>query len=112
MITQEAATEQVLDPQVEARLKIRLANYKMAKEAYDKAEAALGTCKADVEQAFNATGEATVLVGGYTITRVAGSSRATIDEKKLLRQGLTFAQIEAAKVYRESTGYVKITPPK
>jgi len=110
MITQDI--EVAIDPQIKAKLQIRLANYKIAKEAADRANETLDICKKDVELMFESTGEPTVTIDGYTITRVAGSSRATIDEKKLLRQGLTFSQIEAAKVYRESAGYVKITAPK
>lgn len=76
---------------------------KAIKHARDKHKDAVRTLR-------ESTGEGSLTIEGFRITDVTGVS-STLDKKKLIAQGVTLAQIEAATVTKPKKAYEKITCP-
>lgn len=56
------------------------------------------------------TGEQSISLNGFIVTEIRGTI-TTLDKKKLIAQGVTVAQIEAATITRPKRSYEKITLP-
>lgn len=92
-------------------LRTTVKDYMTAKLAYDRAEAALVICKTAVQEEFLNLGETHVSVDGVPLAWVCPTT-SKLDQKKLIAQGVTFAQIEAATTISPGTPYLRITLPK
>lgn len=112
MVTTTATvTKQVkLLPSVKRQLLVELQAAHKAKLAKDAAEERYDKAKAKIRELREATGEDTLEVDGYTITNVVGTTTSW-DEKKMLRHGLSVAEIESFKTVKPKKAYEKVTFP-
>jgi DNA polymerase III psi subunit len=108
MITQ--TVELALDLRTKNRLLNAVADYALAKRAFDEAEHALEVTKGDVQKLMP-EGVQHLDLDGIPLTWVQGTQKR-LDEKALLRQGVTMAQIEAATIETPKRPYLKITLPR
>jgi hypothetical protein len=105
----EQTVVQTVEPTPELRTAI--IDYQQAAWVLRKAEAQIEKDKAAVAAALEGTGETHIVVDGIPVTWVF-PVRSTLDKKKLLAQGVTMAQIEAATTTEPGKPYLKITLPK
>lgn len=108
--TATTVTEVKLKPAVRKKLLTSLATYATLKAKYDELGEQLAKAKGTVEDAFEATGEMKLEIEGFKTTLVS-PIRTKLDPKKLIAQGVTTAQIEAATITQPGKSYVKITLP-
>ena len=115
----EPAVEAVanLKPALRKRLATELRTYESVKARLDKLQLEVNAAKQLVEQSMIEAGESRLdferdpELRGYKATIVAGT-RTVLDEQKLVAQGVSTAQIAAAKVTVPTKPYVLITVPK
>ncbi len=104
-------TKQVkLLPSVKRQLLVELQAAQKHKAAKDAAEERYDAAKAKIRALREATGEETLEIDGYTITNVTGTTTSW-DEKKMLKHGLSVAEIESFKTIKPKKAYEKVTFP-
>lgn len=113
-ITAKATTTTVqavsLRPRLRAELLNELRSYAVLKVEGDALQIAMDAHKARVREIRETTGEKGFEIEGFKITDVTGTS-SRLDRKKLLKLGVTLAQIEEATVTKPKKSYEKITLP-
>jgi hypothetical protein len=109
-ITATTQTEVKLSPAVKRRLMMKLSSYaelavqrKAIKASMKKIEAEVGTIR-------ETTGETSIAVDGFKITKVGGTTKS-LDKKKLVELGCALAWIEEATTEKPKRAYEKITCP-
>jgi hypothetical protein len=113
MITQTVETKPTIDPQLLAKLKVLIANHAMAKRQMEQAKEAYDVTRKDIQIPYELSGEKELDIDGTKIVWVEPEGSEYIDEKSLLRQGVTMAQIQAAKKRRDRPSpYLRVTLAK
>lgn len=110
--TVEATTthEIKLAPAIKRKLLTELKAYEALKLQIKALEHAADKRKATIGKLRDETGEQSLSIDGFTTTLVSGV-RESLDKQKLIAQGVTTAQIEAATVLKPIECYEKITLP-
>lgn len=104
-------TEEVtLKPVVAKKLRTELNAYQEIKEQIKVLTAAADAHKATIGKLRESTGHGSITFEGFKITEVHGV-QIKLDQKKLIAQGVTTAQIEAATVTTPKKPYEKISFP-
>ena len=111
MLQQGLSENIALAPEVQAELRVALTEYVSAKRWAENAEEKLKQCKMKVGLALEPSGQVSTTIDGVSVSWVF-PVQTTLDKKKLLAQGVTMAQIEAATLTTPSKSYLKITLPK
>lgn len=109
-VTATSTTELKLKPQVKRKLLTELKAYAELKAQRDALDHAMRSRRENVETMLYDTGETSLTIDGYKATVVAGVKKK-LNQKKLIAQGVTQAQIEAATEETLNKPYVKITAP-
>ena len=105
-------THQVkIEPRLKRRLLVELKGYAVLKAQRDALDSAMTKTRSKIEDVLGDIGESSLSVEGFKTTLVA-PVRTTLDEKKLIANGVTMDQIEASKVQTATKPYVKVTCPK
>jgi len=100
----------VLKPQVLRKLRLELKTYTSLKEQFDILKAQLDKRKGVIGRLREETGEQSLSLDGYKITRVCGTS-SKIDKAKLVELGCAMAWITESTVVTPKKPYEKITLP-
>lgn len=103
-------TEVELKPSVRRKLLAELRAYASLKEQRDALSEQMDTKKVAIGAIREATGEQSIALEGFKVTEVRGVS-SKLDKKKLLLQGVTMAQIEAATTTSPKKPYELVTVP-
>ena len=104
-----ATTEVILEPALKTKLTQRLKVYRLRKEEFEKAKAAMEKEARNVEGYFEQAGASSIVIEGHaTITEVKGTT-SNLDKKLFVQQGGTLAQLENATVSKPKKSYVLIT---
>lgn len=105
-------TEQdiTIKPTVRKKLLTALRTYAELRVDLKAIEAAMDKQKGTIGAIREEIGEQSLGLEGFTVTLVAGV-RSTLDKAKLIAQGVTVAQIEAATTTKPTKPYTKITVP-
>ena len=109
-VTATTTTEIKLKPQVRRKLLTALKTYAQLHAQIKALETAADKSKDTVQDLLIETGEQSLSLEGFKTTLVSPIKR-TLSKEKLVQQGVTMAQIEAATVTTSTKPYVKITAP-
>ena len=109
-VTATTTHEVRLSPAVRRKLLTELRTYEQLKQQKAAIESAMEKHKTIIAAIREETGEQTIKLEGFSVTLVA-PVRSTLDKKKLIAQGVTTAQIEAATVISPGKSYTKVTVP-
>ena len=102
--------ELVLKPTVRRKLLTELKTYQELKGQLDAIKSAMDKHKGVIGKLREETGEQSIKIDGFSVTLVA-PVRSTLDKQKLIAQGVTMAQIDAATVVKPGAAYEKISCP-
>ena len=102
--------ELVLKPTVRRKLLTELKTYQELKGQLDAIKSAMDKHKGVIGKLREETGEQSIKIDGFSVTLVA-PVRSTLDKQKLIAQGVTMAQIEAATIVKPGAAYEKISLP-
>lgn len=104
-------TEEVtLKPVVAKKLRTELKAYQEIVEQIKALEQAKDAHKTAIGKIRASTGHGSIAIDGFKVTEVPGVS-SKLDPEKLIAQGVTTAQIEAATVTTPKRPYERITLP-
>lgn len=108
---QEVVPTVQLEPMVEQQVRVALHEYQQAVEFAARAQDLADIRLKKVADALEESGEVGCVVDGIPMTWVF-PTKSTLDKKKLLAQGVTFAQIEAATERRPTKEYFRVYFPR
>lgn len=111
-VTTTQTTDVQITPAQKVRLRRQLTEYSRLGSEIEALETKRAKTKTAVEAVQVEIGAEKIDFEGFKITLVAGGVSKKLDEKKLVAQGVTTAQIENATVYTPKKSYTLITPPK
>lgn len=104
-------TQQVkIAPALRTKLRKALNIYGELKGQEKALKLAKDKCRSSIEDVLGDIGESSLKIDGFSTTMVA-PVRTVLDEKKLIEQGVTIEQINAAKVQVATKPYIKVTCP-
>jgi len=111
-LTTEAREEVQLTVQQQTTLRRQFKQYAELKDQFDDLKVLMEEQKDAIDAIRQELGEKSIGFDGYRITEVDGGTTRTLDQKRLLAQGITLAQIEMATVETPKKGSIKITLPR
>lgn len=100
-----------LSPSADMDLRIAIGQYQSAVELIERGERQKTLAKELAKAAMERDGVLRAEIEGVTVQWVF-PSRTTLDKKKLLAQGVTYAEIERATVTEDTTPYISIKGAK
>lgn len=103
-------TDVELTPRQQQELRVAFQRYQRLKGELENTQSKLDTAKADLAVIRTRIGEVTISVDGFRSTLV-WPVRSKLDKKKLLRLGVTQAQIEQATTTKPGRPYELVTCP-
>lgn len=106
-LTTTQTTEVTIEPEVQAHLAGVLNTYTELKTQLDAIQTTIDAEKAVIKLILEDAGVDSVKAGGYSLSIVKGTS-STLDKRKLMAQGVTVAQLEAATTVRPKKEYLSI----
>ena len=109
-VTTTTTHEVTLKPTLRRRLLTELRTYGELKAQRAALDLAMTKHRGTIEGYLGETGEASLSLEGYKVTLVCPIT-SRLDKMKLVEQGVTTAQIEAATVTTPGRSYVKVTVP-
>ena len=109
-VTTTTTHEVTLKPTLRRRLLTELRTYGELKAQRAALDLAMTKHRSAIEGYLGETGEASLSLEGYKVTLVCPIT-SRLDKMKLVEQGVTTAQIEAATVTTPGRSYVKVTVP-
>jgi hypothetical protein len=103
-------TEASLTDMQRLQVMVTAAAYLRLQQEIKRLERQAETKLAELEALRDATGQSTVDVDGYRLTRIHGT-RSVLSEEKLIAQGVTTAMLQNATETKPNRPYTKVTGP-